>query len=1113
MIELIYGPYGSGKTTRILEKISEDTSRGEKCFLIVPDQEALSFERICLRALPANAQLNLEVLGFSRLYNRVCREYGGLSYSYLTKPLRSLLMWKTLRDLSPMLLEYKNTSDSALSDLMLSAISELKSSGITASAVENASKKLPSESALGRRLYDISLIYSCFDNFVSEKYSDSSDDLARLRDILHEHRFFEGAKVYIDSFTSFTAVEHQIIELIFKSAAYTAITLPLCDLERIEISEESIYRSYKKIKRSAERCDKLKISHLPENIRAATPALAYLSKNLWRMEKNDSSELPPEPNGSIVCEICANPYAEAEAVAAHILGLLKGGARCREIAVIMRDAEKYRGIIEPALQKSEIPFFFSEKSDLCSMPSIKFILTSLRIKKYNWRRADVISHIKTGLCDIDPADADLFEEYVTTWDIKGAQFLSGEWTMNPDGFVPELSDRALKILEAANRVRAKITAPLEKLFILLDAADNIADCCRALYSYTLDVSLEEKLTALAIKAEERGDTKQARELSRIYSVMLSTLADLAGAIGDEEADTEELMLILKTVFDKTEIGSIPTSVDEVTIGSASTLRTSGIKYALVMGLCEGEFPAAVSDNGVFSTNDRAILESLDIELSGDIDSRSSDELMFVQRAFASPSDKLILLTHTAEINGAGRFPSLAFNRVGALFGKKIAHVYKSDDLDYLIPAPKNAASFWKSIDNPAKRAALSAALEEYIPNISSSLSASAEAGECRVSAQSISEALGNALHFSASSFEKYVRCPFSYYCSYVLRLREKKIAEFKLNDIGSFIHYVLEVLLKNSIPDNPDDPMPDSATLIEMTNKAIQDYVEKICPRYIAETKRMAHLYARLRTLSLILVGNIVEEFSSSKFRPAFFELKANGRDGAPSPLVFKLDDGSKISFSGIIDRVDLYKQDGNVYVRVVDYKTGTKSFSISDLDKGINTQMLLYLFTLCRSNSSQFKSSMGIEEGGEALPAGVIYLSANIPIIDADGYLDADEILSRAASQLKRSGLVLSDEDILCAMNSDLDSSFLAGIKKDSSSGLYKGSAAASAEDFSDIYDKLEKVICSIASELRSGIADAKPLKQSDSLPCNYCEAKPICRRAERASADEFFGGSENGT
>ena len=79
MIKFIYGDYGSGKTTKILEEIRESTKNGTRCFLIIPDQEALQFERLTLSTLPPESQLKLEILSFSRLYNRVCREYGGLS--------------------------------------------------------------------------------------------------------------------------------------------------------------------------------------------------------------------------------------------------------------------------------------------------------------------------------------------------------------------------------------------------------------------------------------------------------------------------------------------------------------------------------------------------------------------------------------------------------------------------------------------------------------------------------------------------------------------------------------------------------------------------------------------------------------------------------------------------------------------------------------------------------------------------------------------------------------------------------------------------------------------------------------------------------------------------
>ena len=573
MIKIIYGTWGSGKTTAVLNMIQEDAKNGIRSFLLVPDQEALQFERHTLDILPTSSQLNLEVLGFSRLYNRVCREYGGLSYSYLTSPMRSLLMWKSLHDLDGQLESLgKSSTDPRVTDMMISAVNEFKANGVNVASLELVANKLDADSPLRARLRDLSMIYACFDNLIAEKYSDSADDLQRLCDVLKAHDFFKGANVYIDSFTSFTAVQHRIIERIFKSADNVTVTLSLSSPNSSGISTKSIEESQKKLIDSAKKCGEYETIVLDKNMRACSPCLNYLATNIWKMGAD--SNTAPTPDESIITEICDTPYAEAEAVAAHVRQLLREGARCRDIVIISRDPEKYRGILDTALKKSDIPFYFAQKAELCTMPSVKFILSALRIKKYNWQKNDVISYIKTGLCNIDPREADLFEEYINTWNIHGNSFLDGEWTMNPDGITSKLSSRGEEILKCANRVRIQLTEPLVKLFITLDAAENIADMCRAIYAFMVEVELEEKLASLAKKAADRKDLKQARELSGIYALMLRTLADVGEIIGDEVADSEEFMLILKNIFDKTDIGTIPTSIDEVTIGSASMLRAS-----------------------------------------------------------------------------------------------------------------------------------------------------------------------------------------------------------------------------------------------------------------------------------------------------------------------------------------------------------------------------------------------------------------------------------------------------------------------------------------------------------------------------------------------------------
>ena len=1101
MVTFIYGIYGSGKTSAIMDMLIKDAENGKRSFLIVPDQEALQFERLTLSVLPASSQLNLEVLGFSRLYNRLCREYGGISYSYITKPMRSLLMWKTLSELDCQFEEIgqnssKGAADISLTDTMLNAVGELKMNAITPNKLEATAKKLPKDSSLAKRLRDLAMLYASFDNYVSEKYSDSADDLSRLCELLKKYDFFNGTNVYIDSFTSYTKVQHQIIELIFKQANNVTVTIPLGSPETEDISTKGLQIAAKELIKSAEAAKvDTKSIFLGENKRARTEAIAYLSKNLWTM--NASPDSAPKADG-IITEKCDNPYAEAEAVAAHIIELLRNGARCRDISIIARDSEKYRGILDTALEKSGIPFYFTQKSELCSMPSVKFILSALRIKKYNWQKEDVISHIKTGLCDIEMADINMFEEYVNTWNISGAQFLEDIWTMNPDGFTDRLSKRGEEILSAANRVRKKLTAPLLKLFVRLDAAENIADMCRTLFDYTQEVALDKKLSELSKKAALRGDLKQAEELSKIYGIMLQGIADIGEAIGDEYADTEEFTLILKNIFDNTEIGTIPTSIDEVTIGSAHTLRASSTKYAFIIGLCEGEFPASVNDSGIFSFEEKETLSELDMELAGTNEIYSSNELMYVQRAFALPSEKLYLFTHSAELDGRVCFPSLAFTRAEKLFAKSLTtHTYKLSELEYLTPAPKNAVGILRSLDDGEKKESLRKALEEYIPDIRTmSAAKSSTAESCSVSAETANEAIGNVIELSPTSFEKYVKCPFSYFCSNVLNIREKKDSVFKANDMGLFVHYVLEILVKNAIPETPDDPSPDDDTLVKLANKTVEEYIKRICPPSLINSKRLEHLYSRLKNLALLLVKNTVTEFSHSDFRPVFYELRANGKDGNPSPLLFTLEDGSQAYFTGVIDRVDLYRSGDDVYIRVVDYKTGSKTFSIEDIDLGINTQMLIYLFTLCRSKSSEFKKVLDLSEEKDGIPAGVMYLSARIPTIEASDYDTEEDILHTAENKLSRTGLLLHDEDVLHAMNHELDSRFLANIKRKKDE--LSGEALVTQEGFTEIFNKLQDIIIKIATELHSGKADANPLIQDKSNPCDFCSLKPVCRKTK---------------
>lgn len=1095
MIKFIFGKYGSGKTNEILKMIKDDAKKGVASVLIVPEQEAVQTERLTLEKLPNNAQLTLEVLNFSRLHNRVCRDYGGLCYSYATKPIKHLLMWQTLRLVFQNLKQYSKNAveDPAFVTTMLSTVSEMKSSNISPEDLEKASFECrDSHPALSERLFDIATIYGTYCHLLNNSYNDSADDLAKLCQILDEYPFFKDKNVYIDSFTSFTGIEHKIIDKIFASAKNVVITVPLFDSSYTDISTKSTENSLKLLKKSANKWGGYDVLDLVEDKRDVHPSLSYLSKNLWNLSANE--ENAPDFKDHIITEVCDNAYSEAEAMASYIFKLLSEGARCKDIVIIPRDSSKYKGIIDFAFENAGIPYYFSEKTDLCSLPPVKFILTALKIHRYNWQRKDVISHIKTGLCNVTQRDIDLFEEYVNTWNISGARFLSDEWTMNPDGFEVRISERGKNILKIANDVRKRICDPLENFFIELNASESIADMCRALYRYMENSELRQKTLELAQKELSYGNKKTASELVSLYDIILSTLADIGEISGDMLTSTEDFYTVLKIVFDQTDVGTIPTSIDEVIIGSASMLRSSSPKYVFIPGLCEGEYPMNVDDTGLIKDTDRTILEEYDIILGNTEDIRSSDELMYIRNAFSAPTEKLFLLTPSSTTKGDQRSPSLPFRRVTSMFGIT-PHKFNGNDLSFLCGSPTSAAMHLRSMSNDADRAAATQAVSEHLPLVAEISSVSTTPEDKTIDPIIIKQMLGDKLEISPSSLERYVRCPFNYFAQYCLSLREVKYGRFGTNHFGSFVHYIMENIVKFIIPDAKDLTVPTDEEIRAEIKRIVSEYIQLLIKDPSYNTKRIDYICNKLEQLSLMIIDNTINEFKDSDFRPLLFEYSIGKSTDDVSPITVPLSNGASLKLTGYIDRVDIWKHNGKVYVRIVDYKSGKKQFSLDDVANGTNLQMLLYLFAICHDPGNKFRlcSKMNIED--VTVPAGVVYLSSYMTKQSLNDFsISEEEILENTKNSMSRSGIILDEKSVITAMSHSHSKDILLGIEQ--KDGVFVGKALASSDDLKNLYSQIYETITEIGERVYGGRAETEPMYPIKSDPCAYCRYTQLCRK-----------------
>ncbi len=180
----------------------------------------------------------------------------------------------------------------------------------------------------------------------------------------------------------------------------------------------------------------------------------------------------------------------------------------------------------------------------------------------------------------------------------------------------------------------------------------------------------------------------------------------------------------------------------------------------------------------------------------------------------------------------------------------------------------------------------------------------------------------------------------------------------------------------------------------------------------------------------------MAHELRAGDFVPLDFELNfADPEQIAP----ITLSDGEvTLNMSGVADRVDGWLHDGKLYLRVVDYKTGRKAFSLSDVWYGMGLQMLLYLFALERSGPERY--------GHEIVPAGVLYVPARDVLIPADRRLSPEEAAKERAGAVRRSGLLLDDAAVLHAMEHSDTPQYLPALTPAQSGGACERGAARPA-------------------------------------------------------------------
>lgn len=203
---------------------------------------------------------------------------------------------------------------------------------------------------------------------------------------------------------------------------------------------------------------------------------------------------------------------------------------------------------------------------------------------------------------------------------------------------------------------------------------------------------------------------------------------------------------------------------------------------------------------------------------------------------------------------------------------------------------------------------------------------------------------GRTIPLSASKIDRFAGCRYAFFLQYGLRAAPWKQAEFDAPLFGSFVHDVLEHVVREAQEQGGFSAMTDGE-ISALTERCMDNCMKTYLPQGQAAASREGYLSARNRQEAAAVVMDVARELRLSQFAPAAEELRfAPG--GPLPPIEYRAKTGSGL-LTGQIDRVDTYEADGRRYFRIIDYKTGHKDFDYAELLYGKNLQMLLYLFAL----------------------------------------------------------------------------------------------------------------------------------------------------------------------
>lgn len=1139
-LQFVLGPSGSGKTRFFYQEIIQKSMENpqKQYFLLVPEQYTMQTQKELIGLHPHHGLTNVDVLSFNRLAYRVFEDLAVETLTVLDDMGKSMILRKIAGEKRKNLHYYqRHLGQMGFVNQLKSLLSEMYQYGITPDKLDELEKKT-GQPILREKLGDFRLIYRSFQEYIQNRFTTAEEVLDLCCKELSRWEKLSRSEIYLDGYTGFTPVQYRILEICLQhcSQVKAAVTVDLHEPYYSEAEKADLfYMSRHMICYLIDLASRSGVSHEPDICLGKpfpvrfheSPRLAYLEQNLHRYSGKERGKCPGKQDGKpeeILLFAGKNPSQEIKFICRRIQQEIRRGIRYRDIAVITGDLSCYGREIRKQFEEQNIPYFLDDKKSILANPFVELIRSALETVRLDFPYESVFRCLKTGLLldeellslarekgqkepeenkeemqEVEPDEFVLedginrMENYVKALGIRGFKRWTSEWERIYRGAsglnIKEMNDLRLAVVEAFEAFREG----------LKEKGQTGASMTHVLKEFFKKLNLEEKLQNRADQLMDEGWTELAKEYSQVYTLTIEMLERLEALLGDEPMLLKEYSDILDAGFAEIEVGTIPATIDRVVVGDITRTRLDNIAILYFAGVNEGIVPQRKENHGLLTDEEREFFARQKIELAPSAKENGLMQRFYLYLMMTKPSRQLVITYGLYSGSGKELRPSPLIGEILDLFPDCLAENTEEDQIPFNgKEAVRCLAEGLRQMEQERTGEGADEKILElfsylfHSPDYTRQAKKLAQAFSYTYEERGIGKAAARALYGtvlqgSVTRLEQYAACAYSHFLRYGLELMERQEYELGAVDMGNLFHQSLDLCfetIKNkglNLARLSEEERKELVT--ECVTSTAQDYGNTI----LHSSSRNAYLIRRLSRITERTMWALSEQLRKGEFKPAAFEVSFSAADNL-NAMKIALSEDEALYLKGRIDRLDLCEDETHVYVKIIDYKSGSTSFDLAALYYGLQLQLVVYMDAAMELQERHYPDK-------EIVPAGLFYYHIQDPMVEKKDEMTAEEVEAQIKKQLRMNGLVNSDLDVIKKMDRTIEGeSDVIPVAVKSGMIQEARSSVASGRRFGFLRDYVRGRCKKAGQEILEGKLGILPYKQGSKTGCDYCPYHAVC-------------------